>query len=236
MTTAIEWASRVRAQTFNGLQTFADGISVSGTATISGDVLFSGSVAFGTATFDGNGDIAVGGSIRAGATATTPSDGHIRLTGGIGLGTATQPAAGSINITGSYLVNGAAAPTKSALAFTSGDVTVGVAATTYLGQGGENQTLGNQYWRVPFDCTLRNMFTESAAGTPGGATEKFQYMLMLVSSVSALSCTTSSTEARSSDTSNVVTATQGTQVHVRLITSPLATVLRHNVSMELRPL
>ena len=211
----IEWASKVRAQTFNGLQTFADGISVSGTATISGDVLFSGSVAHGTGAFDGDGFISAKG-LRIGPTATAP-------------------AAGSINITGSYLVNGAATPVKSALSFSSGAQTATAAATTYIGQAGLDSTLGNMYWPVPFDCTLRNMFVRSG-GAAGGATEKFQYALMLESSVTALSSTTSATENQSEDMSNVVTATRGRLAHIRLITSAAPTVTPHHVSVEMRPL
>lgn len=102
--------------------------------------------------------------------------------------------------------------------------------TVYLGFQ-ESNTENGVTWRVPFTCTLKNMYVR--AGNAPGLNESFLYTLRKNLADTAIAASLDgAAQTTAADTTHTVTAVAGDELAVKLVLTAAAQVVNHRVTLE----
>lgn len=109
--------------------------------------------------------------------------------------------------------------------------TIATNSTVYLSPFGQSVTEAEVSIPVPFACTAKNLFAKSSAAP--GATETYDYTLMVNGAPSTLTCQTADPATTTSDVTHLVTLAAGDLISIRAITSDGSAATRHSAAVEL---
>ncbi len=109
--------------------------------------------------------------------------------------------------------------------------TIATNTTAYLSQFGQSATEAEVSIAVPFACTAKNLYAKSDAAP--GATETYDYTLMVNGAPAALTCQTADPAVASSDLTHTVSIAAGDVISIKVVTSDGSAVTRHKASIEL---
>jgi len=109
--------------------------------------------------------------------------------------------------------------------------TIATNSTVYLSPFGQSATEAEVSIPVPFACTAKNLFAKSSAAP--GATETYDYTLMVNGAPSILTCQTANPATTTSDVTHLVALAAGDLISIRAVTSDGSAVTRHSAALEL---
>ena len=112
--------------------------------------------------------------------------------------------------------------------------TTGVNMTRYMNPGGSilhNNDIDARM-RIPYTCTIRNLYLRS--DVPAGAGETFIYTIMLNGIATAITGTIGGAAAvEANDLVNAIAVALGDEISLRIVASLNAAVAYHSLSIEL---